>query len=260
MSILLGLAATNTGNNLIYLIDAALLGFMGISGYFGRKNLMYLDLELEFPTELYCAKPFPVRIKIKNQKKYIPVFLLNVIVGESRVLFPFIDSLSEAEAFMTLTFSKRGAYTVDDIYVCSVFPFNFFVRCRKIKKTFDVIVFPAPRRCEFAWYFERGYGTVGEVFASKMGSGAEMLSVRSYIKGDPLKYISWKATAKTGSLKTKEFAFEANRPIVIEYDKISFNSVEEKVSCIAYYILHLFKNNVPVGLKIGDRLYKPNLG
>jgi hypothetical protein len=34
--------------------------------------------------------------------------------------------------------------------------------------------------------------------------------------------------------------------------------IEERISCIAYTIVQLLKNNVPVGLKINGRLYPPD--
>lgn len=37
LTIFLGVAAVNTANNLIYLVVSALLGFMGISGFFRRQ-------------------------------------------------------------------------------------------------------------------------------------------------------------------------------------------------------------------------------
>ncbi len=74
LTIFLGVAAVNTGNNLVYLIVSAMLSFMGISGFFGRKNIDKLQIEPEFPEEIYAGVETPVRIVIKNQKRFLPSF------------------------------------------------------------------------------------------------------------------------------------------------------------------------------------------
>jgi hypothetical protein len=35
--------------------------------------------------------------------------------------------------------------------------------------------------------------------------------------------------------------------------------IEEKISCKAYSIVKLLKKNIPVGLRINDRLYEPDI-
>ncbi len=53
MTLLLGFAAVNTGNNLLYLLVSALLGFMAVSGILGRWNLARLSLRCLPPDELF---------------------------------------------------------------------------------------------------------------------------------------------------------------------------------------------------------------
>jgi uncharacterized protein (DUF58 family) len=79
------------------------------------------------------------------------------------------------------------------------------------------------------------------------------------VRGDPLKYIHWKATAKTGKLKTKELSSLAHRPVIIDFEKVSIANIEERISSIAYAIVQFCKNNIPVGLKINGNLYLPDV-
>ncbi len=85
-----------------------------------------------------------------------------------------------------------------------------------------------------------------------------MISIREYRHGDPLKYINWKATAKTGRLKTKELSSLGHQPIVIDFDRIPIRDIEERLSCVAYSLLQIIKKGyAPVGLKINGRFYEP---
>jgi len=54
---LLGFAAVNTGNNLIYLMASGLLGFMAISGILGKWNLSKIRISCTPPEEVYDGLP-----------------------------------------------------------------------------------------------------------------------------------------------------------------------------------------------------------
>lgn len=255
----MGFAAVNTGNNLVYLIVAALLSFMGVSGFFGRRNLLKVDMDAEIPQEIYANKEIPLEIRLKNRRSFLPVFLMRVKIEGYETLFPFIDKGSASVKYIKIAFKERGRYKIKDVHICSVFPFSFFTRCRRLDKPFDFIVFPEPKKCELLSSFEREKTAGGERHLDRAGYESEILSIREYIHGDPFKYINWTATAKTGELKTKELSSRAYQPIVIDFKKSTVRNIEERISCVTYTILQLLKKNIPVGLKIGDRFYKPDV-
>lgn len=258
MTLFLGFSAVNTGNNLIYLIVSALLSFMAISGFFGKRNLSKIDIEVEYPQEIYANKEFPLKIKLKNNRGFLPVFLMRVRIEQYETLFPFIDKKSYAVKYTNVSFEQRGKYEIKNVHICSVFPFNFFIRCKRLNKSFESIVFPEPKRCELLSSLENERISKGERHLDKAGFESEILSIREYIHGDPFKHINWKATAKTGELKTKELSSLAFQPIVIDFEKSTVKNMEERISCITYTILQLLKKSIPVGLKIGDKFYRPD--
>lgn len=259
LTIFLGISAVNTGNNLVYLIVSALLSFMGISGFFGKRNLSKVDINIEFPQEIYANKEFPLKINLTNRRGFLPVFLMRVKIDAYETIFPFIDKKSCAVRYTNVSFERRGRYEIKNIHICSVFPFSFFMRCRRLEKSFDFIVFPEPKKCDLLSTFEKEKLSKGERHLDKAGFESEILSIREYIHGDPFKYISWKATAKTGELKTKELSSLAFQPIIVDFEKITIKDTEEKISCITYTILQLLKKNIPVGLKIGDKFHMPDV-
>lgn len=257
VTLFLGFSAVNTANNLLYLIVAAFLSFMGISGFFGKRNLSKIDIGMEFPEEIYAKTSFPLKVTLLNKRRFLPAFLVKVHIANNEILFPFVDAKSKGFRYMNISFDERGKTEIEDIHICSVFPFNFFVRCRKINRAFEMIVFPQVKQCELSGHFEKERKIRGEKSIDKTGYETEILSVRDYMKGDPFKYIHWKASAKTGQLKTKELSALSHQPIIIDFETIPIKNIEEKISCITYIILKLIKQNVPVGLKINGALYKP---
>jgi uncharacterized protein (DUF58 family) len=257
VTILLGFSAVNTGNNLIYLIVAVFLSFMGISGFFGRRNLLDIHITVELPDEIYARTRVPLKVTLHNNRRFLPAFLIRVHLHDQKVLFPFVDAKAGDVSYVITTFNERGIVRISDFHVCSVFPFNFFVRCKKIERAMEVTVFPHAEKCELPGLSERERQSRGERSIDKAGYEAEIMTMRDYIKGDPIKYIHWKATAKTGKLKTKELSTLSHQPVIIDMDAVPIKNMEERISCITYVILKLCRQNIPVGLKIKGTFYKP---
>ncbi|MBA4416548.1 MAG: hypothetical protein C0392_01360 [Syntrophus sp. (in: bacteria)] len=249
----------NTSNNLVYLTVSALLAFMGISGFFGKTNISGFSIEIEIPEEVYADTMFPVKVTLKNHRKILPVFLIKVKIEGHEVLFPFVDTRSEGTRYVNLSLRERGKYEIDTTFISSVFPFNFFTRFRKVHNKINLVVFPRLKACEMRFFHESQKRLKGELVSDKIGYESEIISIRKYNLGDPVKYINWKATAKTGDLKTKELSSLVFQPVLIDFDKIEIRDLEEKISCIAYILLHFLKKNIPIGLKLKETTFSPGV-
>jgi len=255
----MGVSAVNTANNLIYLTVSALLAFMGISGFFGKANISNLKVITTIPAEVFAGTPVPLKITLVNNRAILPAFLIRVNVAGREVHFPFVNRLSRESKHVDVTFSRRGEHVINDIHVSSVFPFNFFVRFNRKFQAIRLTVFPLLVRGEIPGLYQDPRHDHGELPVDRSGFESDMISIRQYAAGDPLKYINWKATAKTGELKTRELSVLSRRPVIIDFDGLRTGDMEEKISRVAYILLKLIKENVSVGLKLKGRLYGPDL-
>ncbi len=236
-----------------------MLSFMGISGIFGKINLSKIKLDIKIPQEIYAKTPVPIRIELKNNKKFFPVLLARIKIFDKDGTFLFVDKKSKDSVLVEVKFEKRGIYELEKIKVCSVFPFNFFTRCKILETNVHFVVFPKAKPCKFLTDKDSKKEKKGEKFSRKLGYENELISIRNYRIGDPLKYISWKATAKTDKLKTKELSSSSFSPVLIDFNEIPANNLEEKISCATFLILDLYKKGIPFGLKIDKTVYKPDL-
>jgi uncharacterized protein (DUF58 family) len=231
---------------------------MSISGFFGKNNLSRISVEVGFPEEVYAGNPFPLRVTIRNGRRFLPAFLMRVRLGGEEVFFPFVDTGHEAAKYVTLTCRERGVFEIREPVIFSVFPFSFFSRYKKLQNTFQSVVYPGLKACDLETLYESNVRPKGEKTSDRSGYESDMISIRAYVQGDPVKYINWKATAKTGALKTKELSSLIFQPVVIDFEKINIGDLEEKLSCVAYTIFHLLRKNIPIGLKIKENLYAPD--
>ncbi len=64
----------------------------------------------------------------------------------------------------------------------------------------------------------RGMAAAGVRAGTELGSGAEVLRLREYRRGDPPRIVDWKATARAGRLISRDFAQDHRLEIVIAVD------------------------------------------
>jgi uncharacterized protein (DUF58 family) len=258
LTILIGFSAVNTANNLLYIITSALLSYMLVSGIFGRKNLRGIAVSLEFPEERFADSITPTGVKVTNERRFMPAFLIRILIDDEEVLFPIVGPRSTVVQYLNMVFQGRGLHTITDITVASVFPFNFFTRYRRIPKNLELMIFPKLQRCSLNHLFSDHTRWKGDVSSDAPGYDSDLISIRSYVSGDPVKYISWKATAKTGQLKTKELSSMASPNVMLDFHRLTGHDLEQTLSSVAYMIVKLIQSGTAVGLMIGDEIYKPD--
>lgn len=228
------------------------MALSGIVSFFNLKNLRFSILP---PQEIFALKPVVLKIKVRS--RVFEVFLIRIKILDSEIVIPYL----KGEEFfnLSLTFPKRGRHIISEITISSYFPFYFFKRLINIPQNLEFTVFPYPLKCDISFLLSEGKTkTESELSKGKSYEG-ELTGVRNYIDGDPLKYIHWKATAKTSSLKTKEFSPPCGSPVVININDFS-GSIEEKISKATYALIKLAGMGNPVGLKAGTVFFKPETG
>ncbi len=232
---------------------------MLISGIFGRKNIYSVDVDIEFPEEVFANRSVPAIIRVTNRSRLLPLFLIEVSTGEECVLFPYVEAGSCATRSFNVRYPGRGRRRSEGVEISSVFPFNFFRRRRYIKKEIEIIVLPEPIKCAWTSPRDRRNRHKGSEQSNIPGFDSDIISIRDYIPGDPVRYISWKSTAKTGRLKTRELSSIEDRHVIIDFDKADKRGLEYRISCATFVILNLMRSGIPVGLIMAGKKYKPGI-
>ena len=73
-TVVIGIAALNTGNNLLYIIVAAMLAAIIVSGFASALNLRDLELDVRLPEHVFAKRPVLARIAIRNPRRWVPSF------------------------------------------------------------------------------------------------------------------------------------------------------------------------------------------
>lgn len=79
LTVVIGIAALNTGNNLLYIIVAAMLSAILISGFASALMLRDLELDVRLPDHVFAGRPVMGRILVKNPRRKIPSFSISIV-------------------------------------------------------------------------------------------------------------------------------------------------------------------------------------
>ena len=259
MTLLLGFAAVNTGNNLLYLLVSALLGFMAVSGVLGKWNLSRLEVRLDPAEEVYAELPTLLGVRLVNHKSRLPTFLMEAVLDGQSVLFPHVDAARDRRRNLMYTFPRRGSQTLPPVTLRSRFPINFFIRQQTLQTHQSLVVLPKPRRCMLPDLPDPG-ARQGQQANWLKGQDGDISRIGNYRGDEPLKRIHWKLSARHDTLKVKEFSAATEPPVVLDLVQMPGQDMEERIGSAVYLVTRLLKAGRSVGLKAGDRFYPPAFG
>src|SRR5207248_3022681 len=142
------------------------------------------------------------------------------------IYFPFIAAHSSASADLELKFRQRGRHVQEGLGVSTRFPFSFLSKTRRVSLKQELLVYPSVDPTED--FFDVLPLIAGEFEAFVRGRGYDLYRIREYLPEDSARNVDWKATAKTGALKVREFTREDERMLRIVIDNPAPGAVSEK--------------------------------
>ncbi|HKF21194.1 MAG TPA: DUF58 domain-containing protein [Candidatus Angelobacter sp.] len=157
------------------------------------------------------------------------------------VYFTFVAPRSSVDADVELVFPQRGQYAQDGFSLATRFPFSFLVKSRKVQLERELLVYPAVRKPDELLDI---LPLISGEFASYVrGRGTELYRIREHTPQDMARFVDWKATAKTGSLKVREFTREDERRLRVVFDnpepgQVTAEAYENAVSLAASLASH----------------------
>jgi uncharacterized protein (DUF58 family) len=135
---------------------------------------------------------------------------------QQTVYFPFVEAGQELRADLEMKFPERGRYREKDFGLATRFPFAFLTKTRRIALAREVIVYPTVEPPQE--FFDVLPMVTGEFAAFVRGRGYDLYRIREYMPEDSARHVDWKATARTGALKVREFSREDERKLRIVFD------------------------------------------
>ena len=275
MMMFMGLAAINSGANLLYGVFGLMIGILLLAGVLGKRVLRKLTVHRALPDHAVIGRPAPVVYQFRNQKRFWPS--LSVTVSELDGADGFTKQpqsyLLHAAAGMTASVPteviprRRGIHQLDRFQISTSFPFGFLKRAVTDRQADRLLVYPAIGQVDRA---------VLELCRAAEHSGASMrprphgqdefYGVKEHRPGDSPRNIYWKRsarTAATGVLVAKEMT-QVSPPRVLllvdtwQTDKspAEVGRVERAIAMAASLADRAIEEDLSVGLLAWDGGWK----
>jgi uncharacterized protein (DUF58 family) len=276
VTLVIGIAALNTGNNLLYIVVAAMLAAILVSGVISALVLRSLELDVRLPEHVFAGRPVVGRVMLRNPRRFLPSFSIRVVparkerkkihkqwkwepatfafplnrtpenqwlrmrdwrvhrvevappapgIFEGMIYFPYLPPGADLTADLELHFERRGRYCESSFGVATRFPFAFLTKTRDIVLEREILVYPTIEPPDEL--FEILPLVRGEWESFVRGRGSDLYRIREYMPEDSARHVDWKATAKSGSLKVREFSREDERKLCIVFDNPAAGSISE---------------------------------
>ncbi len=258
LTLILGFGAVNTGNNLLYLLVSALLGFILLSGWMGRGNLSGLQIDLRLPEEIYAGRETRVAVQVRNRRRFLPACLLRVEMAQGDAFCPLLRGGRGVRVSLAITLPTRGIHRLPPIRVSSAYPVGFFVRRMSWSRGQEALVFPRPRPLSVQQMPGRGEDQ-GRAFKDR-GYEGDLAWIADYRGTEPLKFIHWKMSARQDDLKVKELSSMAAQPLLIVVRLLPGATLEERLEEACWLIRTLMKRDQSVGLELTTTRIAPGWG
>lgn len=259
LTLLIGFAAVNTGNNLLFLVVAGLLAFMSVTGLAGVYNIKKLIPDLHPPEEIYAGIPAPFRLSVRNSKRFLPSFLIRLECSAGQALvFPLLLKNSTYEETILYTYDLRGNVPLGKVTISSPYPVGFFTRYLSFEIDRSVTVFPHPIAADSSGSGEESQAT-GAGLRQERGLSGELERIYPYSGSEPLRLIHWKHSARSHDLLVKGFGRSVAAPLLIDLDAMPVVSLEERLSRAAWLIKRWVRER-PVGMLLGGRIFPVGIG
>ena len=266
--VVVGGAAVNTGNNLMFMVLACLLAGLLISGLLSRVVLGSVDVRLELPEHIFAQRTIMAVAELHNAKQMMPSFSVSLVSEDAHgaknisaansgqqildrpVYFPHIPHGQTVRQSVELTFPRRGVYRQDVLGLRTKFPFGFLQKTRRVPSAIEAIVYPRIQPTEE--FYEILPLVSGEMESYQRGSGNDLYAIRGYQFNDSARHVDWKASARTGTLQVKEYAREDERRVLLAFDPYvgpqgtdaqSAEQFERAVTLCAGLAWHFFEIN-----------------
>ncbi|MDQ8203301.1 DUF58 domain-containing protein [Pelagicoccus sp. SDUM812003] len=231
----IGLAAYNTVNNILFAALALLISALILSGVICWGNLLSARWRLETSTTFRVGEEGVASIVVENARQRFPLFCVSFGLAseatEKNKRLYLKERLNPGDS-QTLSWrfkpEKRVRTRIRIENVVSSFPFGFLSKYLPGECEKEIIVWP--RRINYSRTRDASVpGALQGRSSQKRGASGELIGLRLYEKGDALRSIHWKVSAKQGRLIVKQNAAETQAMFDILVDPADYLWGNEQV-------------------------------
>jgi len=253
-------AASSQNSAAIYLLLFMLASVFLVSIPHTLTNLASVTLKVESAKPTFAGDEVCLPVEVVNSSRATR-YGIEVVLPDAHKTRERVDCISrESAARLTLRFPAhhRGEYTIERLNLTSCYPLGFVRASKRVVSNQTYLVYPKPAGSS---QLPTNDSRFGDGWAEQgLGPGDDFAGVRDYVPGESQRHIDWKAVARGQPLMTKEFATETKGAVRLDFFRLRFADVEEKLSQLTLWVIEAERARRPYGLRLPGVEISPALG
>jgi uncharacterized protein (DUF58 family) len=200
----------NTGNNLLYLLMGAMVGFICVSSWLSEQTIRDVRVDRAAFHSVTVGQDLRLTYQVTNQKRLLPSLAVELRETglPNRAFVAHVPGRKSASARSVNAFVRRGIYPLGTVTLSTSFPFGLFRKERDVEIPGEVVVYPRTDRRVRTPMSGSGRETrSGGSAHGALGTRGEYRSLHGYRPGDDPKDIHWRSSARS------------REPVVRDYER-----------------------------------------
>lgn len=216
LTLAVGVAALNSGNNLLFLLLGAMLTAIVVNGILSEAILRDVEITRRLGGPYQATRSEMAQVAVANADWW-PAVSLEVTdlgtrirpgSGESelselgRAYVGLLAGGATENRVVRYRFPRRGAYRLNRFVLTTRFPFQLFEKSRAIAEYDECLVLPERREMSAAI---AGLDRAGHRHSGQQGGRTGTFhSLREYRPGDQIRRVHWKSSARLQKLVVEQ--------------------------------------------------------
>lgn len=199
------LAALNTGNNLLYLVLAAMLALVVTSGVLSESSLRGLEVRRRFDDRVFAGRPVRGTWIVRSRRRWLPNLAIDLEEVSGRYArldrrgeasIPYLPGGGEERRRAVWLFGCRGLHRLERVRVSTTWPFGILRKWFEVPLVSDVLVYPEPA-LDWELVVHRSPGAAGADASLRRRDGTgDVRGLRDHRAGEDLRLVHWRTSAR----------------------------------------------------------------
>jgi uncharacterized protein (DUF58 family) len=172
----------------------------------------------------------------------------------------FVDVPGGGQAVAHLAFvpPQRGLHTLPTLHVETRYPLGLFRAWTVWKPAARALAWPRPETPLAPW--PASPSAAGQAAQHQRSDSGEFDGVRTYRRGDALKRIVWKKTAKGGDLVSRDHVSAVQQELWLDWQHAQLSGTEPRLSRLAAWVVAADDAGLSHGLRLPGVEIAPGSG
>ncbi|NRB39699.1 MAG: DUF58 domain-containing protein, partial [Pseudomonadales bacterium] len=249
------LCASNSQNNLIYLLFFLLLSLLNTAILFTYQNMSGLHLRSAKAEPVFCGDMAQFTVLLKRHHKAHLRISLSCLGCPATVIDQSVNTEKRVPVYCKT--QQRGRFNPGRLLLQSYYPLGF-IRCWSwLDLDMQCVVYPKP--IALKQLPQTDVVGDGELNSRELGSD-DFDGFKTYQPGDALNQIDWRAFAKTDVLQSKVYTAVKDQSYWVDWYALPGVDTELKLSYLCDWVLQLDRQHKAYGLRLPQSEISPALG